>query len=385
MFFLNKFLEFLEGNKQFIKEDLLTIVKAESPSLDKNLVDQTGEIIKDIIQKRLGADYRILVMEEKNVGNHLHVEKVNSVKPRILFLSHFDTVWNQGELTTQFRGSDLYGPGVFDMKAGLLSSIWAISSLENMLEDLPISPVFLFTSDEEIGSNSSRQLIEDLSSSCEAVFVMEPPEANTFALKTARKGVGIYRIDIEGRSAHSGNHHEDGINAILEAAYLVQELQEMTDYEKGTTINVGIIKGGSATNVVPEQATIEFDFRVSTIEEANRIINKISTLSPKNPLAKLTITGELNRPPLENNEANQRLFNFAKEAGKKLNMNITGASVGGASDGNFTSALGIPTIDGLGIPGDGPHARNEHIRFDLFTERCAFLAELCITYTKCIK
>lgn len=377
--------DFLLKHLEDIRIDLLDLVHAESPSLAKELVDITGDLLKDIIQNRLGEDYICTVHTQKEYGNHLQFEKTGSSKPRILFLSHFDTVWQKGDLPIYFEDHVLYGPGVFDMKAGLLSSIWAVSSLENTLDSLPISPVFLFTSDEETGSLSSRELIEQVAKTCEAVFVMEPAEAHTHALKTARKGVGMYRIDITGISSHAGNHHEDGVNAILEAAYLVQQLQQLTDYSKGTTVNVGTIHGGTTSNVVPEHASMEIDFRVTSLQEADRIMETIKQLAPKNPRAKLTITGELNRPPLEKNQANQKLYELAKLAGKRLKVDVNESSVGGGSDGNYTSALGIPTIDGLGIPGDGPHARHEHIRFDLFVERCALVAEMCMSYGEATK
>ncbi|WP_019412461.1 M20 family metallopeptidase [Paenisporosarcina sp. TG20] len=372
--------DFILKHIQDIKFDLINLLQAESPSLEKDLVDKTGDLIRDIIHKRLGSDYICTVHPQIEYGNHLQFEKSDTFKPRILFLSHFDTVWKKGELPIRVEDQLLYGPGVFDMKSGLLSSIWAVTSLEKTLDTLPISPVFLFTSDEEIGSLSSRDVIEKVAKTCDAVFVMEPAEAHTNALKTARKGVGIYKLQVQGVSAHAGNHHEDGVNAISEVANLVLQLEELTDYSKGTTVNVGTIQGGTLSNVVPEYASIDIDFRVTSSEEANRIIKRIEQLTPKNPLAKLTITGELNRPPLERNTANQQLFELAKLAGRRLNMDVKESSVGGGSDGNFTSALGIPTIDGLGIPGDGPHARHEHIRFDLFAERCALVAELCIEY-----
>ncbi|MGG0663993.1 M20 family metallopeptidase [Viridibacillus arvi] len=372
--------DFLLHHQQTIKEDLLNLVQAESPSHEKNLVDITGNLIKTIIQKRLGKDYICTEYINNQYGNHLLFQKEHSPKPRVLFLCHFDTVWPKGELPIHFEDELFYGPGVFDMKAGLLSSIWAISSLENTLEALPISPVFLLSSDEEIGSLSSRDLIEEVAKTCEAVFVMEPPEAETSNLKTARKGMGMYQLEVQGISTHAGNNHEDGVNAILEISYLVQQLQELTDYAKGTTVNVGVIRGGTTINVVPEYASIDVDFRISTLFEAERIMQAIEQLTPKNPLAKLSITGELNRPPLERSEANQQLFRLAQEAGRKLNIVVNESSVGGASDGNFTSALGIPTIDGLGIPGDGAHARNEHIQFDMFAKRCALVAELCIAF-----
>lgn len=374
--------DFLARHQEDIQEDLLNLVKSESPSLDKELVDQTGNLLKELIFHRLGREYTCKVHPQKEYGDHLQFEKPENTNPRILFLSHFDTVWPKGELPVRFEDNLFYGPGVFDMKAGLLSSIWAVASLENSLDTLPISPVFLFTSDEEIGSISSRSLIEEVAKTCEAVFVMEPAEAHTNALKTARKGVGIYQIDVQGISAHAGNHHEDGVNAILEIAYLVQQLEALTDYSKGTTVNVGMIHGGTASNVVPEHASIEVDFRVTSLQEAIRIMQSIEQLKPKNPQAQLTITGELNRPPLESNEANRHLYELAKLAGTRLKLDVQESSVGGGSDGNFTSALGIPTIDGLGIPGDGPHARHEHIRFDLFVERCALVAELSMVYAE---
>jgi glutamate carboxypeptidase len=232
---------------------------------------------------------------KKRIWKSPTIRKNDSTKPRILFLSHFDTVWQKGELPIRFEDNLIYGPGVFDMKAGLLSSIWAVVSLEETIHTLPISPVFLFTSDEEIGSLSSRELIEEVAKTCEAVFVMEPAEAKTNALKTARKGVGIFHLDVQGVSAHAGNHHEDGVNAILELTYLVQQLQELTDYARGTTVNVGTINGGTSSNVVPEHGSIEIDFRVTSLKDAERIIQTIQQLKPKNPLAKLTVTGELNR------------------------------------------------------------------------------------------
>ncbi|MCZ8536685.1 M20 family metallopeptidase [Paenisporosarcina quisquiliarum] len=371
---------FLKNHEEDIRNDLINIVQAESPTLQKELVDITGNLLKEMMLKRLGNDYICTVYPQQEYGDHLLFEKNGTSKPRILFLSHFDTVWQKGELPIRFEDQKMYGPGVFDMKAGLLSSIWAVASLEKTMDALPVSPVFLFTSDEETGSMSSRELIEQVAKTCEAVFVMEPAEAHTNALKTARKGVGIYNIEVEGISAHAGNHHEDGVNAILEIAYLVQQLEELTDYAKGTTVNVGMIHGGTASNVVPEHASIEVDFRVTSLQEADRIMNSIEQLKPKNSQAKVTIIGELNRPPLERNAANQKLFELAKHAGKRLNIEVIESSVGGGSDGNYTSALGIPTIDGLGIPGDGPHARHEHIRFDLFVERCALVAEMCMIY-----
>lgn len=373
---------FLATNENKIKEELLTLVKAESPSHDSQLLKECELVIKDIFHNHFADRFTLQEFSSEGNGTHLLYEIKEDSKPRILLMSHYDTVWNQGELQLSEEGDTIYGPGIFDMKAGLISSIWAIDSLLNTEQELPFSPVFLFTADEETGSRTSKELIETVAKTCDAVFVMEPPEAQTNALKTERKGVGMYEIEVTGKSAHAGNHHEDGINAIVELAKLIVKIEGLTDYSRGTTVNVGTIRGGSTSNVVPEKAKIEVDFRITSAEEAQRLEQVFEALTAEDDRVSLSITGGTNRPPLEKNDNNKQLFELAKLAGEKLGMTITESSVGGGSDGNFTSPLGIPTIDGLGIPGDGAHARNEHILFNLFTEKCAFVAELCMEVGK---
>lgn len=371
--------DYLKQNEHLIKADLLEFVKAESPSHRKEKVDACGEVLKEIFQNRLKGNWTLETFERETTGDHFSfaLEEASS-KPRILFLSHFDTVWEVGALPVVEDGNDIYGPGVFDMKAGLLSSIWAVRSLQQNGEDLPFSPVFLFTADEEIGSTTSRPLIEEVAKTCDAVFVMEPPVAGSFALKTERKGVGRYTLGVTGVSSHAGNHHEDGVSAICEMAQQIIKLEELTDYAKGTTVNVGVINGGTSSNVVSASAVAEIDFRVTSHSEADKLIEVLENLNPVNPAAEISITGELNRPPMEKSEQSNLLYEKAKLAGKRLGIEIQEAKAGGGSDGNFTAALGIPTLDGLGIPGDGPHAIHEHIHFDRFSERCALVAELCL-------
>ena len=376
---MNKYYNYLKENETQIKEDLLTLVTAQSPSHKKKMVDNCGSILKEIFQKRISGSWDFEIFKKETTGNHLLFKPAEqSSHPRILFLSHFDTVWDVDAIPLVEKGSDIYGPGVFDMKAGLLSSIWAVRSLQSELKELPFSPIFLFTADEEIGSSTSRELIEDVAKTCDAVLVMEPPVFGSDALKTERKGVGRYTLKVKGVSAHAGNHHEDGVSAIHELAHQIIELEKLTDYEKGTTVNVGVCKGGTSSNVVSAHAEAQIDFRVTSFEEAEKVIQKIESLTPYHPLSELTLTGELNRPPLEKNEQNEALYKKAITAGKRVGIEIQEAKAGGGSDGNFTSALGIPTLDGLGIPGDGPHAVHEHIHFDRFFERCAFVAELCL-------
>ncbi|WP_226376862.1 M20 family metallopeptidase [Oceanobacillus halotolerans] len=370
---------FLEKNKEQIKAELLKLVHAESPSEDLAAIHTCANVLKDLFEEKLQETFTLTEYDEDG-RPHLKYEIKNSQKPRILFLSHFDTVWNIGDLEITEQENRIYGPGVFDMKAGLLSSIWAIYALTQTEDELPISPVFLFTSDEEIGSLSSRPIIEDVAKTCDAVFIMEPPAAHSNALKTERKGVGIFHIIVKGVSAHAGNHHEDGVNAILEMAKVVQKLESLTDYERGTTVNVGTIRGGSGTNVVPDSAEIDVDLRFKTADEGNRIKAIIESLTPEDSRTELKVNGDLNRPPLEKNDANQALFKLAKQASEQIGINVQATHVGGGSDGNFTSAIGVPTLDGLGIPGDGPHARHEHILFDMFVERCALVAETSLQY-----
>ncbi|MGX7594397.1 M20 family metallopeptidase [Planococcus plakortidis] len=380
---MNENLQYLKESEDLIKTDLLALVKAQSPSHNKELVDHCGDKLKEIFLKRLGDGWNLETIENETAGDHLLFSQASPQNgPRVLFLSHFDTVWEVDAIPLTEKENNIHGPGIFDMKAGLLSSIWATHSLKSNLKTLPFSPVFLFTSDEEVGSKTSRELIEQVAKTCDAVLVMEPPVTGSGALKTERKGVGRYTLKVQGVSAHAGNHHEDGVSAIHELAQHIIELEKLTNYEKGTTVNVGTIKGGTSSNVVSEYAEADIDFRVTSYEEANKIIKTLESLTAYHPGAQVSIEGELNRPPLEKNDINRQLYTKAVKAGERVGIEISEAKAGGGSDGNFTSALGIPTLDGLGIPGDGPHAIHEHIQFDRFTERCALIAELCLEIGK---
>ncbi|MCF3944582.1 M20 family metallopeptidase [Oceanobacillus alkalisoli] len=378
-------LHYVTTNKGKLKKELIELVKAESPSHDKAALLSCEQKIKQIITGHFGDQFTLETFGMDETGNHLKYEIRKQPGPRILFLSHYDTVWRKGELPVAEKKEKIYGPGIFDMKAGLLCSIWAVKALLETRGKLLFSPVFLFTADEEIGSITSKAIIETVAETCDAVFVMEPPTSRSHALKLERKGVGAYTITATGKSAHAGNHHAEGVSAILEMSKIIQKLEGLTDYKKGTTINVGKINGGSVSNVIPEKAEIEVDFRVKNSEEAKRIETVIESLSVSHPEIDLLIEGGLNRPPLEKTAGNAALFAIAKRAGKKLGMKVKGASAGGGSDGNFTSALGIPTLDGLGIPGGGPHARSEHIRFDLFPQKCALVALVCELFSEKIE
>ncbi len=365
--------QYFIDKKNDILRDVIGLVKAESPTLTKKLVDECGDILTSLIKERL--DVQVTVHEQAERGNHLSFS-IGKGKKRILILGHFDTVWEKGKLPIEVKENKLYGPGVLDMKSGVIQSVWAVKALkdENLLQDKEI--VFLLTSDEEVGSQTSRELIEAEAKLSDIVLVMEPPVAKTGALKTGRKGVGIYQLRVKGKSTHAGNHHEDGRSAIKELAQQVLKLEGLTDYDKGTTINVGTINGGTRTNVVPDFAEATIDIRVRTMDEAKRIVKVVENLQPINPGVQVEIEGELNRPPLERTEAVVQLFEKVKDSAKELGIDVTEAQVGGASDGNFTGGLGIPTLDGLGCPGEGPHAENEHIIIDELPVRTALVAQL---------
>lgn len=366
---------YLEEHKDDILKDIQYIVESDSPSLDKNLLDRCSERIQELFIKYFGYPAEVIEMEQ--YGNHLKFE-YGQGEEYILILSHFDTVWDKDELTFKIEENKAYGPGILDMKGGLVQAIWAIKSCKDLQLPLKKKIIFLCTSDEEIGSPSSRDIIEQLAKKASVVLVTEPPVSGTGALKTARKGGSRYFIDIQGKAAHSGNHHEDGVSAIKEAASITLFLESLTDYTKGTTVNVGLFKGGGKLNVVPDKATIGVDVRASSYEEQKRIDEIINTIEPSTKGISIKVDGEINRPPMIRTNETAKLFYTAKEIGESLGIQLEEASVGGGSDGNFTAALGVPTLDGLGAYGKGIHERHEHILIDEIPIRTALFCGLLL-------
>jgi glutamate carboxypeptidase len=255
------------------------------------------------------------------------------------------------------------------MKAGIVLMWMAIQAMK----DAPVT--VLLTSDEEVGSNSSRKLIEAEAANCRAVLVLEPSLPGG-VLKTARKGVGRFTVKAIGRAAHAGIEPENGINAIDELSRQILKLHNMTDLSRGTTVTVGVVQGGTRSNVVPAEAAAEVDARVSSLEEAERITSNIKALSPELPGARLEVRGAISRPPMERTAETARLFQAARAVAAELGFDLQEGATGGASDGNFTAALGIPTLDGLGAVGGGAHAVNEWVDIDSLPQRAGLLAGL---------
>lgn len=353
--------------------DLGEFVRRETPSTDKGLLDQFAEFLAEYAES-FGGRAEILPMDD--TGNHVRIRWGGDDGKPILILGHFDTVWQEGTLQRMpFQVADgmATGPGIFDMKAGMVQGFWAIRALREVAgNERPIE--FLCNADEEIGSISSRPLIEAAARGKHAVFVLEPSFDG--ALKTARKGVGIFHAEITGRSAHAGLDPFAGASAIGELAHLTTTLHALSNPETGTTVNVGVVSGGTRANVVAEKAMAEVDVRVVTQAEAERMTQVILAQRAHRPDVQLTITGGMNRPPMERTSRTAELFDLAKQLARELGVELDEAIVGGASDGNFCAILGVPVLDGLGAVGGGAHAVTEHVRVADVPVRAALVARL---------
>ena len=355
--------------------DLLRrLVEIESPTHDKSAVDKVGQCVETECLS-LGAD--IEMSFQAATGNHI-VARWGKVNNGILLLHHMDTVFPAGTLEKMpfhTNGDRTYGPGVLDMKGGIVVTLSAIRSLRDR-KLLPGRRVTaLFTSDEETGSDSSRSLIESLARESALVLVLEPGLVDG-ALKVWRKGVGEYHVKVEGRASHAGGAHEDGRNAIQEMAHQVLTIQSMTDYSKGTTLNVGIIKGGTASNVVPAACEAIVDYRVLLPEEAERVETVMSSLQPVIPGTSIAVTGGLNRPPMPEDDMMKKTFAKASQIASGIGMSLKAGGTGGGSDGNFIAPMGIPVLDGLGPYGEGAHSEREYIFTDSLLSRAELVAEL---------
>jgi glutamate carboxypeptidase len=362
---------------------LRTFVDTESPSLEKAAVDRCCAVVARQ-WRRLGA--RIERIAQKHRGDHLRITwtpaKAHS-SDQLLVLGHYDTVYASGVLRKMpFRISagKAYGPGTFDMKAGIVQALFAADALKRLpWSDQPRKRiVFLWTSDEEIGSDSSRKLIETEARRSEAVFVLEPSFGPRGSLKTERKGVGEAELMVHGRASHAGLAPQDGINAIHEISRQIARLETWNDLRRGVTISAGTIEGGTRTNVIPETARVQLDLRASTIADMRQLEKRLHSLRPELKGARLEIGGGFSRAPLER-KMSGALFVRAKALAAEMNLALGECAVGGGSDGNYTAAAGIPTLDGLGAVGDGAHSAHEHVLIKTMPQRAALLAALLRT------
>jgi glutamate carboxypeptidase len=356
-------------------------VRAESPSFDKAAVDRFGHIVAAEWKKR-GATVKLLRQRER--GDHLRVElrpRGNRAAWQILVLGHLDTVYDAGTIMrTPFRVSRgrAWGPGTFDMKAGLVIALYAIDALTSS-DRLPEKRiVFLWTSDEEIGSASSRAAIEREAKRSDAVLVLEPAAGLDGRVKTGRKGVGEIELIVTGRAAHAGLNPGEGVNAIEEIALQISRMSRWNQPRRGISVNAGVIEGGTRTNVIADHARALVDVRAARVRDMRALERKFRALRPILPSAHLAIRGEFNRPPMER-KMSAALYAKACALAKEMGVTLGEAFVGGGSDGNFTAAIGVPTLDGLGAVGKNAHSPQENIVIRSLPERAALLAGLLAT------
>jgi glutamate carboxypeptidase len=357
---------------------LQRMVEIESPSDNKAAADQMGAFLAHEFE-RLGG--KITFFPQQEAGNHLKAEFAGGPGKPVLLLGHFDTVWSMGTLAKMpFRveGGRAFGPGIYDMKAGIAMMIFALRALQAAgSEHRPVT--ILLDTDEEVGSATGRAVVEATARDCEAVLVLEPSQGPQGHLKTSRKGVGDITIRVRGRASHSGVDFEKGRSAIVELARQLLEIVKFTDLSNGITVNPGIIQGGTRSNVIAAEAWAEVDLRIARAADAAMLEQKFAALKPFDPDCSIEISGGMNRPPMERTAGTVGLFETAREIAGGIGLTLEESSTGGGSDGNFTSALGLPTLDGLGALGEGAHASHESIVVEQLPLRAAVLAGLLQT------
>jgi glutamate carboxypeptidase len=372
------YLAFCKQHQPEMMTLLQRMVEIESPSDNKAAVDQMGAFLAYEFE-RLGG--KVTFFPQQEAGNHLKAEFTGGAGKPMLLLGHFDTVWSMGTLANMpFRidGGRAFGPGIYDMKAGIAMMIFAVRALKEAgATHRPIT--VLLDTDEEVGSVTGRAVVEATARDCEAVLVLEPSQGPKGHLKTSRKGVGDITIRVRGRASHSGVDFEKGRSAIIELARQLLEIVKFTDLERGITVNPGIIQGGTRSNVIAAEAWAEVDLRIVRTADAALLEQKFAALKPFDPDCSIEISGGMNRPPMERTAGTVRLFEIAREIAGSIGLTLEESSTGGGSDGNFTSALGLPTLDGLGALGEGAHASHESIVVEQLPLRTAVLAGLLQT------
>lgn len=373
-------LAYFRKQQNQIVDTIQQLVEIESPSDVKASVDRLGTVLASRFGE-LGG--RVRTHRADKFGNHLEIRfrapRGREQKP-VLLLGHMDTVYPIGTISKMpFRLSKgrLFGPGVLDMKGGIALALHVVEALLAWNKGKLQRPVTVFlVSDEEVGSQSSRPLTEKLARESAAVLVLEPAAGLNGAVKTSRKGVGDFELTVHGKAAHAGLDFQKGQSAVTELAHQVLEISKFVDPARGITVNVGKIKGGTRVNVVPAEASASIDVRIASQQDGTELERKLRALKPVNPNCRLKFTGGMNRPPMERTLGVAALYEKAKSVARDIGWHLEEAAVGGGSDGNFTAAIGIPTLDGLGVVGEGAHAEHESILVSELPRRAALLANL---------
>jgi glutamate carboxypeptidase len=371
---MNNHLTFCETALPWAVETIEALVRLESPTGEKAAVDACGREVARLLGQ-LGGNVRTLPRD--TAGDHVLAE-FGAGRRQVLVLGHIDTVWPVGELERRplrREGDLLFGPGVFDMKAGIVLAVLAMRALLDSAAGLPGRVKLLLTSDEETGSAASRSVIEDEARQSDAVLVLEPPLPGG-ALKTARKGCGEFHLRVTGKPAHAGIEPECGVSAIRELARQILAIEALQDPARGTTLSVGIVRGGTRGNVIPAEAEAIIDVRAATLDDADRVSRAMQALRPQIPGAALSVTGGVDRPPFERTPAVEQLFRLAQDVAAGLGRTLGEGSTGGGSDGNLTAALNVPTLDGLGAIGARAHGSDEHVEIRELPWRAALVAGL---------
>jgi glutamate carboxypeptidase len=366
--------EFCRAERQWVLDTTEALVRLESPTTDKEAVDRCGAELASRLEA-IGGKVTRLTREHR--GNHLLAE-YGCGTSQILMLGHFDTVWPVGQLERMpLARADgrLHGPGVFDMKAGIAIGMLATRALVECAASIPHRIVMLWTTDEEIGSESSRQAIEEEALRSAAVLVLEPSLPGG-AVKTSRKGCGGYQVTVRGIAAHAGIEPQKGASAVQELAHQILRLNGLQDLARGISVNVVQVSGGTRSNVIPDEAHAVIDVRVPTAAAAAEVEAAFKGLRPVDARTSIEARGGVDRPPLERTAKVERLYGEARGVARELGQELAEGGTGGGSDGNFTAALGVATLDGLGAVGDGAHALHEHVEIAALADRAALIAGL---------
>lgn len=364
----------LDGKRDAMVEMIREFAEIESPSNDKAACDRIGEFLA---QKFAALGGKVRIHQAEKYGNNLQVDFPGQAPTKpVVLLGHFDTVYPIGTLATMpchVADGRLYGPGVLDMKSGIAMMIFAIEALRAWHGELPRPVTMFLVSDEEVGSYSSRAITMELAKQSAGVLVLEPA-AGRGAVKTARKGVGEYRLHVKGIASHAGLDPGKGHSAIVELARQITAIWKLNDLKQGISANPGVIRGGTRTNVVAADATVEIDVRIKKAQQAKTIDRKLRSLKAFDKHCKVTIEGGINRLPMERTPGVEALYKKARAVAAQIDWKLEEAAVGGGSDGNFTAGIGVPTLDGMGSDGEGAHATHEHIRISELPKRTLLLA-----------